>query len=153
MFCRLEHKMLYDIFSVCEILWPKIQYTFLLVSGGRSLDINGSCLMTARFYEPVFVVFFLKRNTKCQHAGSESHKIVNVLNKKNLTKTVLGIASHSAYKCLLLPQTLLCKLSTQQHGLPLKRQSTKPSITCDHITSLFSLPCDSKTWQFNITRF
>lgn len=55
-------------------------------------------------------------------AKSESHKIVNALNKQSLRKTVLGFASASRYKCRLLLQTLLCKLSTQQHGLPLKRQ-------------------------------
>lgn len=48
-------------------------------------------------------------------AKSESHKIVNALNKQSLKKIVLGFASASRYKCQLLLQTLLRKLSTQQH--------------------------------------
>lgn len=83
-------------------------------------------------------------------ARSESHKIANALNKQSLTKTILGFACGSGYKCHLLLQTLLHKLSTQQHGLPLKRQNTKTLATCDPIKSLLSSSCDSKPQQSNV---
>lgn len=72
------------------------------------------------------------------------------LNKRSLTKTILGFAASSGYKCNLLLQTLLCKLSTQQCGLPLKRQNPKTLATCDPIKSLLSLSCDSKPRQSNV---
>lgn len=85
-------------------------------------------------------------------ARSESHKIANALNKHSLTKTILGFASGSGYKCHLLLQILLRKLSAQQHRLPLKRQNPNPLATCDPFKSLLSLSCDSKPRPSNVFR-